>query len=150
MGTTYCAVGSGEHNFTQLNKNFLRMKKVFFMAALFAVTGVVAEASAQIIGDAIINRGGDTEHHKPHRSPNPNKTPQVSYNSASTLLSVMFPTISQGGKVEIYRNGAKVVNVVAPAGASLSYVLHNYGKGEYTVIVSQGNTMVYNRTMKVR
>ena len=75
--------------------------------------------------------------------------PAVSYNSASTTLTVKFPATS-GGKVEIYRNDSKVVSTATPAGASLSFVLRNYGAGNYTVIVSQGNTVVYNRTMKVK
>lgn len=78
------------------------------------------------------------------------KTPKVSYNSGSTVLIVSFPTNGQGGKVEIYRNGAKVVDTSAPAGASLCYVLRNYGKGEYTVIVSQGNTVVYSEEVMVK
>lgn len=124
------------------------MKKVFLMAALFAVSGMVAEVSAQTIGDVI--RRGDPEHPKPHKCPKPNTKPQVSYNSTSTVLSVSFPGNSQGGKVEIYRNGAKVVNTSAPAGASLSLVLRNYGKGDYTVIVSSGNTVVYSNYVTVK
>ena len=85
-----------------------------------------------------------------HKCNRNNRTPNVSYNSTSTVLNVSFPVNSQGGKVEIYSNGIKVVNATVPAGASLNYVLRNYGKGEYTIIVSQGNMVVYNRTMKVR
>ena len=77
----------------------------------------------------------------------PNVT--ASYNSSTTQLSVAFGA-GQGGKVEIYRNGAKVVNATAAAGASLSYVLRNYGNGNYTVIVSQGNTVVYSENVRVK
>ena len=87
---------------------------------------------------------------QPHRCQQIKKTPQVSYNFASTVLNVSFPGNGQGGKVEIYRNGVKVVNTSAPAGASLSYVLRNYGAGDYTIVVSQGNTVVYSRTMKIK
>ena len=124
------------------------MKKVFLMAAIFAVSGVTANTSAQTMGD-VINSNGDIEHPRPHKSPKPNTKPQVSYNSTSTVLNVTFSASSQGGKVEIYRNGVKVVNITAPAGASLSYVLRNYGKGDYTVIVSQGNTVVYSGSYNV-
>lgn len=75
--------------------------------------------------------------------------PAVSYNSASTALTVKFPATG-GGKVEIYRNGAKVVNVNAAAGAMLSYTLRNYGRGNYTVLVSSRNTVVYCRSMNVK
>lgn len=76
----------------------------------------------------------------------PNVT--ASYNSSTTQLSVAFGA-GQGGRVEIYRNGTKVVNAAAPAGASLSYVLRNYGNGDYNVIVSQGNTVVYSNNVTV-
>ena len=78
------------------------------------------------------------------------ENPTATYNPTSTALSVRFLANSQGGKVEIYRNGVKVVNTSAPAGASLSYVLRNYGAGDYTIVVSQGNTVVYSRTMKIK
>ena len=73
----------------------------------------------------------------------------VNYNSSTTQLKVDFKT-SQGGRVEIYRNGVKVVNTSAPAGTNLSYVLRNYGKGEFTIIVSQGNTVVYSKQVTVK
>ena len=87
---------------------------------------------------------------RPHKCPKTTSKPQVSYNSTSTVLNVSFSGNSQGGKVEIYRNGVKVVNTTAPAGASLSYVLSNYGKGDYTVIVSSGNTVVYSGNYNVK
>ena len=87
---------------------------------------------------------------RPYKCPKPNSKPQVSYNCASTALSVSFHGNRQGGKVEIYRNGAKVVNTSAPAGASLSFVLRNYGNGDYTVIVSQGNTVFYSNCVTVK
>ncbi len=78
-----------------------------------------------------------------------NTTPTTSYNSATTTLTVKFPA-TNGGKVEIYRNGAKVVNVNAAAGAMLSYTLRNYGRGNYTVIVRNRNTVVYYNSMNVK
>lgn len=75
--------------------------------------------------------------------------PAALYNSASTSLTVKF-SATNGGKVEIYRNGARVVSANAPAGATLSYVLRNYGTGNYTVIVSSRNTVAYCRSMNVK
>ena len=100
---------------------------------------------------APLHDGGPKENklNHPHKCPKPNSKPQVSYNSASTVLSVSFHGNRQGGKVEIFRNGAKVINISASAGTSLSYVLLNYGKGDYTVIVSSGNTVVYSGSYNV-
>jgi len=77
----------------------------------------------------------------PHKSPD-QQFVSVNYNQATTQLNVVF-CAEQGGKVEIYRNGTLVVGTNAPAGASLSYVLSNYGRGNYTVVVSCGKTVVY-------
>ena len=85
-----------------------------------------------------------------HKCLKSNQTPRVSYNFMSTVLNVSFPSNSQGCKVEIYRNGAKVINAAAPAGASLSYVLRNYGVGNYTVVVSSGKTVVYSNNVTVK
>ena len=121
------------------------------MAAFFAVTSVFSDASAQVTGMVgITNNSSDHDFHKPNRCPKTTSKPQVSYNSTSTVLNVSFSANSQGGKVEIYRNGAKVVNTSAPAGASLSYVLRNYDKGDYTIIVSQGNMVVYSNNVIVK
>lgn len=86
----------------------------------------------------------------PHRCPKRNMMTKVSYNSASTSLNVLFPANGRGGKVEIYRNGAKVVDTPAPAGANLCYLMRNYGKGEFTIIVSQGNTVVYSNNITIK
>ncbi|MBO7143484.1 MAG: hypothetical protein J6W13_01470 [Salinivirgaceae bacterium] len=61
-----------------------------------------------------------------------------------------FPTNGQGGEVGIYRNGVKVVNTTAPAGATLNYALRDYGKGDYSIVVSQGNTVVYSNNVVVK
>ena len=90
------------------------------------------------------------DYYRPHRCPKPTSTPKVSYNTSSTALNVSFPGNSQGGKVEIYHNGVRVVSASAPAGTSLSYVLLNYGKGDYTIIVSQGNMVVYSNNVIVK
>ena len=92
----------------------------------------------------------DNKLNHPHKSSNHNRIPKVFYDSYSSVLDVTFSASSQGGKVEIYRNGVKVVNTTASADASLSYVLSNYGKGDYTVIVSSGNTVVYSGSYNVK
>ena len=45
--------------------------------------------------------------------------------------NVILPSNGQGCKVEIYRNGVKLVNTAAPAGTSLCYMLCKYGNGEF-------------------
>ena len=90
------------------------------------------------------------DYYRPHRCPKPTSKPQVSYNSSSTVLNVSFPGNSQGGKVVIYRNGTLVVIVNASASAALCYTLRNYGTGNYTVVVSSGNTVVYSNSVEVK
>ena len=127
------------------------MKKMILWAAILAAFCATSKVSAQRNGGG--TSGGDnndTEFHTPHRGVQTSCEPQVSYNSTSTVLNVSFPVNSQGGKVEIYRNGIKVVNATVPAGASLNYVLRNYGKGEFTIIVSLGNTAVYSKQVIVK
>lgn len=130
------------------------MRKKILMAAILAVSGAMAEASAKSMGNEIIgcdsNIDGDTGYHKPPKSPNANWTPKVTYNSASTALNVAFPANGQGGKVEIYRNGAKVIDATAAAGTNLSYMLRDYGNGSYIIVVSSGNTVVYSNNVEVR
>ena len=128
------------------------MKKAFLVAALIAVSGVIAETSAQTksVVSKTTNNNHDDRHHRPHKCLSVNTTPKVSYNSVSTVLNVSFPSDSQGGKVEIYCNGVKVVNATAPAGATLSYMLRNYGKGNYTIVVSCGKTVVYSNSVTLK
>ncbi len=92
----------------------------------------------------------DEKYHRPHKCLSVNTTPKVSYNSTTTALNVSFLSNSQGGKVEIYRNGTKVVSTNASAGAMLCYMLRNYGKGNYTIVVSSGKTVVYSNNVTVK
>ena len=78
-----------------------------------------------------------------------NTKPTVIYNASTTTLTVKMPAITSG-KVEIYRNGVKVVDATVAAGSNFFFVLRNYGAGNYKVIVSYGNTVVYGKTMKVK
>lgn len=79
----------------------------------------------------------------------PNVQPTVIYNATTTMLTVKMPAITSG-KVEIYRNGVKVVDATATAGSNLSFVLRNYGNGNYAIIVRQENTVVYSSSVEVK
>ena len=83
------------------------------------------------------------------RSPKRVNSASATYNSGSTELTVNLPA-TNGGKVEIYRNGTLVVSANASAGATLNYILRNYGTGNYTVVVSCGNTVVYSNNVEVK
>ena len=74
----------------------------------------------------------------------------VSYDAASTTLTVKFPSKSQSGTVEVYRNGAKVAGITTNGGTTFSCRLREYGTGNYTVIVSNGKTVVDSKNFTVR
>lgn len=89
----------------------------------------------------------------PHNSVLPgsiNKSATVSYNSLSTVLTVKFRNFSQGGTVEVYRDGAKVAGITTKGGTTFSCRLREYGAGNYTVIVSNGKTVVDSKNFTVR
>lgn len=124
-------------------------KELLFTVLMLVFSG--AAASEQINYDGDIKNPKNSEPRGICKSLNQHLQSVVTtYNSASTTLSVRFPANSQGGKVEIYRNGTRVVGVKAPAGTSLCYMLRNYGKGEFTIIVSQGNTVIYSNSVIVK
>lgn len=125
-------------------------KKIVPLIAIAIFVGKTNECVSAQLQDNNPTSNDKVWYQRPHKCPKPTSKPQVSYNSASTVLSVSFHGNRQGGKVEIYRNGAKVVSTAAPAGASLSFVLRNYGKGDYTVIVSQGNMVVFSNNVEVK
>lgn len=74
----------------------------------------------------------------------------VSYDTASTTLTIKFQSNSQGGTVDVYRDGAKVAGITANDGTTFSCVLREYGDGNYNVIVSNGNTVVESKSFTVR
>lgn len=126
------------------------MKKKL-MVTLLAVFGIMPVVSAQTTGSGTTGDNiHDPEFHPPHRGSQTNSEPQVSYNSASTVLNVSFPTDGQGGKIEIYCDGSLIVSENAAAGTSLCYLLRKYGNGEYVIIVSSGNTVVYSNSLTIR
>jgi len=131
------------------------MKKVILLAAaMIAVSGAMTEASAQIgkrckcLGD----RGRTIFLPAPNRSIRPHRQipVRVSYDESSTVLTVYFPQNSNGGTVEVYRDGLKVSAITAGGGTTFSCMLNDYGEGEYDIIVSKGNTVVYSKNVSVR
>lgn len=126
------------------------MNKRFFIVTAALMFAMSASAGTNPGGDD----GDDNTKtiHRPRgvKRKNTDARPQLSYNSSSTVLNVSFPGNGQDGKIEIYRNGAEVLNTSAPVGASFSFMLCNYGKGDYTVIVSCGNTIVYGGSYNVK
>ena len=122
-----------------MNKTFR-----FLMVAAVSLT-----AGGSVTAD---NLEGEPERQFPpviHRSSKRVNPASATYNSGSTELTVNLPA-TNGGKVEIYRNGTLVVSANASAGATLNYILRNYGTGNYTVLVSCGNTVVYSNNVEVK
>ncbi len=74
----------------------------------------------------------------------------VSYDEASTALTVKFCQISQSNTVEVYRDGAKVAGITTNGGTTFSCRLREYGEGNYAVIVSNGKTVVETKNFTVR
>ncbi len=74
----------------------------------------------------------------------------VSYDEASTTLTVRFQSNSQGGTVDVYRDDEKVAGITANSGTTFSCILREYGEGNYNVIVSNGNTVVESKSFTVK
>lgn len=99
------------------------------------------------------NSGKDIRHdipipHKNIRPPHWTKPCNVSYDAASTVLTVKFPT--NGGSVTVSHNGAQVASMTAGSGTTFHSELRQYGTGNYTVIVSNCNTVVETKNFTVR
>ena len=124
------------------------MKKILTFAAMMLVF-VSGVASAQ--KDCTNTNNGVNVHSVPraHRSIRPHK-PTVTYDEASTALTVRFQSNSQGGTVEVYHDDEKVVGVTANSGTTFSCILREYGEGNYNVIVSNGNTVVESKNFAVK
>ena len=75
---------------------------------------------------------------------------RVSYDASSTVLTVQFTSNLHGGTVDVYRDGAKVAGITANSGTTFSCVLREYGEGNYSVIVSNGNTVIDSKNFTVR
>ena len=79
-----------------------------------------------------------------------NENVSIFYNTTTTTLTVKFCNFSHGGIVEVYRNGAKVAGITANGGTTFSCRLREYGKGNYNVIVSSGNTVIDSKNYTVK
>lgn len=129
------------------------MKRIVFIAAFIAATGAMTDTSAQVtIMRSIRNNGDKTGMPPPRQCARTYKcvVSLVSYNASSTLLTVKFPSNSQGGTVEVFRDGTKVAGIIANAGTTFSCVLREYGTGNYNVIVSNGNTVLDSKNFTVK
>ena len=126
------------------------MKK-FLLAAMMLVF-VSGIASAQRYCANTKGNGFGHSFPKPHGCVIPHKPTAaiVSYNAASTTLTVKFCQISQSNTVEVYRDGAKVAGITTKGSTTFSCRLREYGAGNYTVIVSNGKTVVETKNYTVR
>ena len=133
------------------------MKRILITTALFAAIGAMTETSAQniaLMGNSNSNNDDNDKdwHVRPHRGKKNNLPFQTvtTYDAASTVLTVKFPSNSQGGTVEVYRNGAKVAGVTANSGTTFSCKLREYGTGNYNVVVYSGNTVIDSKNYTVK
>ena len=128
------------------------MKIVFLAAAIIAVSGAMTQASAQISKKYKGSEDGGNHMPMPQKSIRPHRQNpvHVSYDSSTTILTVNFPHNSDEGTVEVYRDGLKVSAMTAGGGTTFSCMLYDYGEGDYDIIVSRGNTVVYSRNVSVR
>ncbi len=72
----------------------------------------------------------------------------ISYDAASMVLTVKFPP--KGGTVTVTHNGTQVASMTAGSGTTFRSELRQYGTGNYTVIVSNGKTVVETKNYTVR
>jgi hypothetical protein len=129
----------------------MRFKKIAAVLTATVFIGCGFSAQAQTFG---ISR----KHHqnwpniKPSHCIRPvkNTTYSVSYNSATTNLTVDFRENSSTYQVEVFRNGSKVAGMSASGNTTFSCTLKDYGEGDYDIIVSSGNTVVYSRNIIIR
>ncbi|MBR4271751.1 MAG: hypothetical protein IKQ30_02830 [Bacteroidales bacterium] len=124
------------------------MKKFLTLAAMLLVFGSsVASAQKDYANTNNSVIGHSTP--RPHRSIRLHKQ-TVSYDEASTTLTVNFQSNSQGGTVEVYHDDEKVAGITANSGTTFSCILREYGEGNYNVIVSHGNTVMESKNYTVR
>ncbi len=133
------------------------MKKYIFTVAFFATTLLAMNSTAQTFSKCSRKQDGEKESisHtilKPHLNVKPcrHSSVNVSYDDSSTLLAVNFPSNTEGGTVEVFCNGSKVAGITTGGSTTFSCILKNYGEGDYDIIVSRGNTVVYSRNVIVR
>ena len=130
------------------------MKRTILFVAFVAAVCATTDTSAQV-RRRFSSTSGDHDKdnwYRPHRGVKPccPLSTVISYDAASTILTVKFPSNSQGGTVEVFRNGTKVAGVTANSGTTFSCRLCEYGTGNYNVIVSNGNTVIDSKNFTVR
>ena len=126
------------------------MKKILLAAMMLVfVSGI---ASAQRYCANTKDNGFGHYFPRPHGCVIPCKPTSavVSYDAVSTILTVKFQSNSQGGTVEVFRDGTKVAGITANSGTTFSCKLRDYGTGNYNVIVSSGNTVIESKNFTVR
>lgn len=121
---------------------------IAFITALLSATDTTAQSRSKSISktDAPYNVP------KPHLSIRPHRQipVRVSYDESSTILTVYFSQYTEDSTVEVFCNGTKVTGITAGGGTTFSCILKDYGEGDYDIIVSRGNTVVYSRNVIVR
>ena len=125
------------------------MKRILLTITLLIVVGTTMNASAQIhrpfcrnIGDKNMVVPQRILHH------HSNISAFASYDAASTVLTVQFPPT--GGTVTVFFNGIQIVSMTAGSGTTFRSELRQYGTGDCTVIVSNGNAVVETKNFTVR
>jgi hypothetical protein len=135
----------------ELQNNSKIMKKILLAAMMLVFVSGIASAQKYCAKNRPNGNGFKHDYPSPHRSVRPHRAfVTVSYNEASTTLIVKFLSNSQGGAVEVFRDGAKVAGVTTNGGTTFSCTLRDYGSGSYNVIVSNGNTVVDSKNFTVK
>lgn len=121
----------------------MRLKKIAAVLTATVFIGCGFSAQAQTFGISK-KRHQNYPKTKPPRSIRPirNTTYSVSYNNATTNLTVDFRENSSTYQVEVFRNGSKVAGMSASGNTTFSCTLKNYGIGNYDVIISSGGTVI--------
>ncbi len=132
----------------------MKALKVLKISAVF--TALLFSSNSEVKAQSLCKSMLGKYHHTPDVRPSKCVKPafkssvRMSYDESSTLLTVNFPQNSNGGTVDVYREGLKVSAMTAGSGTTFSCTLKDYGEGDYDIIVSNGNTVVYSKNVTVR
>jgi len=132
----------------------MKALKVLKISAVF--TALLFSSNSEVKAQSLCKSMLGKYHHTPDVRPSKCVRPafkssvRMSYDESSTLLTVDFPQNSEKSTVEVYRDGVKVTGITAGGGTTFSCTLKDYGEGEYDIIVSKGNTVVYSKNVSVR
>ena len=129
------------------------MKVLKFLGVLTTLIFISnSEANAQCLSKKYIPTRPDRRpsrnvaHQRNIKQPSAN----VSYDAMTTILNVDFPANSLGGTVEVFKNGSRIGAMTSGAGTTFGCVLMDYGVGQYSVIVTHGNTVLYSKNIEVK